>query len=337
MELKDISEKDYKNFIKEQKPISFLHNYEWGEVEKKLGKEFFRFGIYKSQTLIAVVQIIGHKSKRGNFLTISHGPIINPNFKENFLEIIDLIIEKIKKLNLKKKYSFLRVNFLFENSEEILKNLIVRKFKLAPRWFVSENFWIKEIDKTEEDLLKEMDNNHRKQILDSLTKPYLEIEKSDKIETIKIFWDLYKNLAKEKNFIPYSYNLIKNEFEIFTKEDKALWYLGKIENKYYSAALIIFDNNFAYYHHSASIKIKEPLNYKLQWQIILDARQRGCKFYNMWGITNQGKEHPWYGLTQFKKGFGGKMINFLPTLDFRLNWKYYLTYAYEKIYKKIKN
>ncbi|GIW66940.1 MAG: hypothetical protein KatS3mg095_0838 [Candidatus Parcubacteria bacterium] len=334
MELREISEFDYKTFINKQKPISFLHNFEWGEVEKELNKEVFRFGIYDSENIIGVIQIIGHKAKRGNFLTISHGPIIKLEYKENFIEIIKLIKEKIKKMNLNKKYSFLRANFLIENSKELLEKIINQeKFKLAPRWFVSENFWIKELDKPEDELMSEMSENHRKQILDSLKKHYLEIEITDKIETIKIFWEIYQQLAKEKKFIPYNYQLIKKEFEVFSKEKKAYWYLGKIENKYYSAALIIFDNDCAYYHHSASIKIKEPLNYKLQWQIILDAKKKKCKFYNMWGVTTQGKNHPWYGLTQFKKGFGGKLISFLPTLDLPLNLKYYLTYAYEKIFK----
>jgi lipid II:glycine glycyltransferase (peptidoglycan interpeptide bridge formation enzyme) len=331
MEIRNISEEEYKSFINQEKPISFLQNYEWGEVERGLNKEVIRWGIY-DKNLIGVVQIVGHQAKRGNFLTIAHGPIIKNDYQKNLTEIIRIIIEKIKEWKLNKKYNFLRANFLIEYNQKTLKELLNSGFKLAPRWFVSENFWLKEINKSDEELLSEMTEHHRKQILTSLQKPYLIIEKSNSIELIDIFWNLYLQLAKEKKFNPYSYELIKKEFEVFSQENKAWWYLGKIENKYYSAALIIFDHNCAYYHHGASIKIKEPLNYKLHWQIILDAKEMNCRYYNFWGITNQGPEHPWYGLTQFKKGFGGKEINFLPTLDYIFNLKYYLTYFFEKYF-----
>jgi len=339
IEIKNISEIDYQNFVNLKKPISFLHNYQWGEVEKKLGKEVFRWGIFLNKHLEGVVQIIGHQAKRGNFLTLSHGPVINDHQQEKVLDIILAIINKIYQDQLNKKYIFLRANFLIENDDQLLNKLLKNKFKLAPRWFVSENFWIKELNhKTEEELLQEMSEHHRKEILSSLNKPYLIIEKTDKKETIEIFWELYQNLSKEKGFIPYSYDLIKTEFEIFSQNNQAFWYLGKIENKYYSCALIIFANDIAHYHHSASFKkIKEPLNYKLQWQIILDAQKLGCQFYNFWGITDKGPEHPWYGLTVFKKGFGGREIKFLPTLDYVFNFKYYLIYSYEKIKDKIKD
>lgn len=333
MKIKKLSEVEYKEFINQEKPISFLQNYEWGRVEEELKREVIRLGIIDKK-LVAVCQIIGYSAKRGNFLTISHGPIIKKEYQENFIEIIKMILKEIKKLKLNKKYNFLRANFLIENKKELLEKLLNIGFRLAPRWFVSENFWLKELNKPEEKLLKEMTDHHRKQILDALNKPFLIIEKSNKIEALEIFWHLYQQLAKEKKFVPYSYELIKKEFEIFSKEDKALWYLGKVENKYYSSALIIFENSCAYYHHGASIKIKEPLNYKLHWQIILDAKEKNCNYYNFWGMTNQGPEHPWYGLTQFKKGFGGKEINLLPTLDYSFNLRYYLTFFYEKISNK---
>lgn len=335
MEIRNIFLDEYKNFLDQEKPISFLQSYEWGRVEEELSREVIRWGIYDESQLIGIVQIIGYQAKRGNFLAILHGPIIKKTYQQKFIEIIKLIFNKIYELKLNKKYSFLRANFLIENDENILNKLKNMGFRLAPRWLVSENFWLKEINKTDEALLKEMNNHHSKEILSSLQKPYLIIEKSNNIEILEIFWNLYEQLAKEKKFKPYRKELIKKEFKIFSEEKKALWYLGKIENKYYSSALIIFDNESAYYHHGASIKIKEPLNYKLHWQIILDARQKGYKYYNFWGITNQGVKHPWYGLTQFKKGFGGKQINLLPTLDYVFNFKYYLTFLFEKYLIKI--
>jgi lipid II:glycine glycyltransferase (peptidoglycan interpeptide bridge formation enzyme) len=332
IKIERIDEKDYKNFVDNFETYSFLQDYEWGEVEKILGREVIRYGIYYDENLIGTSQIIGYKAKRGNFLLIPHGPLIKKEYYEKIYEIIEKIIEKIKEEKLNKHYIFLRLNSGFLKEDVNLEKFKKIGFNLAPIWTVSENFWIKDIDKNEEDLLSEMDKSHKKLILDSLDKDFLEIEETEDLNKIDDFWKIYESLANRKNFVPYPYELIKNEFEIFSKIGKAKLYFGKIEEKYYSSALIIFSHNSAFYHHGASLPIKEPINYKLHWKIILDAKNRGCKFYNMWGVTlSNDINHPWYGLTQFKKGFGGKLIKLLETLDYKFSKKYYITYIYEKI------
>ncbi|MGC8981691.1 MAG: lipid II:glycine glycyltransferase FemX [Minisyncoccia bacterium] len=332
LEIENIEDKDYKNFSDNFETYSFLQDYEWGEVEKSLGREVIRFGIFYNENLIGVVQIIGYKAKRGDFLLIPHGPLIKKEYYEKIYEAIEKIIEKIKKEKINKRYIFLRLNSGFLKEDVDLEKFKKIGFNLAPIWTISENFWIKELDKNEDELLNEMDKSHRKLVLDAIEKDFLEIEETDDLNKIDDFWNIYKDLSDRKKFFPYPYDLIKKEFEIFSKIGKAKLYFGKIENKYYSSALIIFSHNTAFYHHGASLPVREPINYKLHWKIILDAKNMGCKFYNMWGITlSKNINHPWYGLTQFKKGFGGRLIKLLETIDYKFSKKYYLTYIYEKI------
>jgi lipid II:glycine glycyltransferase (peptidoglycan interpeptide bridge formation enzyme) len=104
-----------------------------------------------------------------------------------------------------------------------------------------------------------------------------------------------------------------------------------------SAALIIFYNYQAIYHHSASIEQKIPVNYLLQWEIIKEAKKRGKKIYNMWGICPEDKRrHPWKGLTLFKKGFGGRIVEYLHAQDYPLSSFYCTTYIIECLRKYIK-
>ncbi|GIW65208.1 MAG: hypothetical protein KatS3mg093_187 [Candidatus Parcubacteria bacterium] len=320
----------WNNFLDRQNYLSFLQDYEYGEVEKYLGREVIRLGIYKDNNLIGVCQVIGYQGKRGKGLVIHHGPVIEKSF---FKDGLNVILDFLFQNNLNEKYYFLRINPI-DTDEQIANSFFSLGFKLAPTYAVSENFWVKEL-KDDQSMLAEMNSNHRKTILNSLKKPFLEIEVSKDLEKIDIFWDIYSDLSQRKKFTPYSKNLIKKEFEIFNQENKALFFLGKIENKYYSAALIIFSHKIAFYHHAASLLIKEPLNYKMQWEIIQEAKRRGCQFYNFWGIAKKDDpRHPWYGLSQFKQGFGGKLIKLLPAFDYSFSWKYYLTYVYEKIKRK---
>ncbi len=329
MEIKFLTKEEINFFLDENNYLSFLQDFEYGEVEKNLGNEVLRLGIFEGE-LIGICQLIGYKGKIKKGLVCHHGPVI----KENFLKekVLEAIVQFLKENNYHKKYNFLRINPIWEKKEKI--NFKKLGFILAPTYAVSENFWLKKI-KDDEEMLKEMNESHRKLVLESLKKPFLEIEKTDDLNKIDIFLEIYKDLAKRKNFVPYSDSFIKKEFEIFAKENKALLFLGKIEGKYYSGALVIFSHNVVFYHHSASYPIKEPLNYKLQWEIIQEAKRRECKFYNFWGIAKRDdKNHPWYGLTQFKKGFGGELIELHQTIDYPFSWKYYLNFVYEKLKRR---
>ena len=62
------------------------------------------------------------------------------------------------------------------------------------------------------------------------------------------------------------------------------------------------------------------------------ARKRGCKIYNFWGITpTDSPRHPWAGLTLFKKGFGGYKKEYVKTQDLPLSGQYWINYLVERI------
>ena len=72
----------------------------------------------------------------------------------------------------------------------------------------------------------------------------------------------------------------------------------------------------------------------VQWEIIKEAKRRGCALYNFWGIAPEGAgDHPWAGLSLFKKGFGGFSEEYIRTQDFPVSKKYWITYAIEHMRK----
>jgi lipid II:glycine glycyltransferase (peptidoglycan interpeptide bridge formation enzyme) len=97
-------------------------------------------------------------------------------------------------------------------------------------------------------------------------------------------------------------------------------------------AIIIFYGDTAYYHFSGSVSGHNelPFSYFLQWQIIKEAKKRGIKYYNFWGIApNDNPNHRFAGVTMFKTGFGGERIDWLHAHDLPISNKYWLTYIFE--------
>jgi len=60
-------------------------------------------------------------------------------------------------------------------------------------------------------------------------------------------------------------------------------------------------------------------------------------YYNFWGIAEDASpEHPWYGLTQFKKGFGGNLYECYGAMDYPLSFRYIPIRLLETLRKKKK-
>ena len=110
--------------------------------------------------------------------------------------------------------------------------------------------------------------------------------------------------------------------------------MAKYQGKYIAAAIFIYYQQQAYYHHSGSLtefkNVTAP--YLIQWESIREAKKRGMKLYNFFGISREDNpKHPWYGLTFFKKGFGGFEHRWIHAKDKPLKLKYWVTNYYERL------
>jgi peptidoglycan pentaglycine glycine transferase (the first glycine) len=73
------------------------------------------------------------------------------------------------------------------------------------------------------------------------------------------------------------------------------------------------------YLHGASSNVQRSsmAPHLLHWTLLLDAKQNGLIGYDWWGVAPKGvKNHPWDGVSRFKRGFGGEEISYPGTFDF---------------------
>ncbi len=72
------------------------------------------------------------------------------------------------------------------------------------------------------------------------------------------------------------------------------------------------DTMIYYYGASGNTHRDLMAPYLLQWETILFAKKEGLKFYDFLGIAPEGasSDHPWKGITSFKKKFGGEVIQY---------------------------
>ncbi len=356
MKIKELKNKNiWEDFLLQCEDKTFLQSWNWGDFNEVMGNKIWRLGVYDEHGgLSSVALTIKIAAKRGTFLLIQHGPTIIQSSKvknQNCplfphsnsklkIDVFSALLKKLKEIGKKEGASFIRVNPMFERNSEnqnILEALGFKKAQMHANAY--EATWKLNIDLPEEELLANMRKTTRYLIRQAQKNSDIEISKSNEIEDVALFDKLNKEVAKHQRFVPFSFNFVKNEFNILSKDNQVLLFFGKYKGEIVASALVVFWSGIAFYHQAAlSPKYhKVPVAYLLQWEAIKEAKERGCKLYDFWGFVDPQKNpsHPWAGPTLFKMGFSGKLYEYVKTQDLPLSWKYWLTFIFEKL-RKIK-
>ncbi len=328
MEVKEIFEKNvWENFLEKCEEKTFLHSWNWGEFNSLMGDKIWRFGVYDSE-LIGAALVIKVEAKRGSFLFVPHGPVVS---RSKALVLKSLMNYKLKALAVVEKVSHIRISPVTESGLVVFKKL---GFRNAPTFVHPELTWELDIDLTEDELLMGMRKTTR-YLIKKAIKKNVEIIEADGVEE---FDKLYQQTKVRQHFVPFSLNYLKNEFKAFSKDGQILVLLGKYNGEVVASGIFVFWGDVGFYHHGASsLKYpKIPVSYLLLWEAIKKAKEKGCKKFNFWGVVpDEKKSHPWYGLSLFKKGFGGKSKEYVRTQDCIINLKYWFSFMVEAI-RKIK-
>lgn len=338
MEIREIINKDeWESFLENCTEKTFLHSWNWGEFNLSQGFKTWRFGVYDGK-LTAVVLILKIAARRGTFLFIPHGPVCIDGLEtKDKQEILQLIINHLQEIIKEEKIDFVRIAPIWEATPENINIFEESSFRQAPIHMHPELTWELDITPPDEQILANMRKTTRYLIRQAEKNSDIEITKSTNIEDLKYFWPVYKTTAKRHKFVVFSEKYLQKEFEIFIKDKQILLFLGKYKGEVVSTALFVFWQNTCVYHHSGSLSKynKIPVSYLLQWEAIKEAKNRGCKSYNFWGIAPR-PSHPWAGLSLFKMGFGGYKKEYVKTQDLIISQKYWINYIIEVLRRKIR-
>lgn len=348
MDIKEIKKKDvWDSFTKNIREKTFLQSWNWGEFQWSMGNKIWRFGVYKKQQLIAVLLVIKVIARRGSFLLVPHGPLLDSKTKldrDNKQCLLKALTGKLKILAGKEKIDFIRIAPILDAAKEnkaMFRNL---GFRGAPIHIHPEVTWMLDISLPEDEILMRMRKTTRN-LIRRAKKEGVEVVRDNTIKGVEEFNRVYMSTVNRHHFTPFSLMYLKNEFLSFYPDNQIVVYLAKYNGKILASAMVIYWQGNAFYHQGASVPSKIPAAYLLQWEAIREAKKRNCSIYNFWGIVPEIKteddlkdpkikKHPWWGLSLFKIGFGGFRKEYLKTQDLPLRPKYWLNFVVESIRKR---
>lgn len=352
LKIKEMGDRDqWESFVSSQPHAPFLQSWAWGEFQKTLGNRVYRLGLFEGADLKGVAAGYKMRRKLGTFLYVPHGPILrvsnpaegNPpglGFPTRRVEEsagLREILRYLKNLAKKEGCDYLRVEPKWREGEEGRRLMMDGGFRKAVGSVQAKRGWLLDLTPSEEEILMGMRQTTRYLVRQGI-KQGLKIIQSERVEDFEMFWKIYSETSQRQKFTPQGKNYLKKQFEILGEAGMARIFFGFHQGKVMSAAMFIFYGDTATYLHSGSYPTKEPVSYLLQWEAIKTAKKEGKKIYDFWGIAEtDDPKHPWYGLSLFKKGFGGYEVNYLGAWDYPLTPRYLLVRGVEGVRKILRS
>ena len=338
MSIIDIEErKKWDNFVTSRKEANFLQSWDFYEFHKSRGKKIVRRAVVdEKEKIIAVYAGVVETAKRGTYLAIAGGPIMDWDDKS----LVKKVFDDIRKIGKESKCVFVRVRPQLPLSKESLALMSKFGLKRAPMYLSVEYAGILDLNKSEEEILAGASQGFRRK-LRKAEKLDIQITADTDVESIDEFCKLEKKHAERQKYVAFSENFLRKQFEAFAKNNEVLIYTARKDGEILAQNFMIFYGPEASYHYGVSSELgtKYSAAPLLHMSAMEEARKRGCIRYNLWGIVGlEEKSHRFYGVSEFKRSFGCEELEYTPAHDMILNpVKYKITKIVETARKKIRH
>jgi len=329
-------EETWTKILQANPEYNFLQSPLWAEMNRQLGHKLVVRTFEDRALYLGIVK----DAKRGRYLEIPAGPVLDWTDQS----LVQTVFSSIVKEAQAEKCVFVRFRPQLTATPDHQK--LVRalsssfNLRLAPMHLHAQNTVILDLQKSEEELLMAMRRQTRYEVRRA-EKLGLKVSEDSSEAAFREFHRVQSETAKRQGFIPPSERELLAERATFSPDHLKLYKVTTEVGEPVAYGLILAYGAEAAYFEAASTELnrKLPGAYALLWRAIRDLKAAGYTRFNLWGIAPPGAEHHRYsGVTTFKTGFGGEIIEYLPAEDIVLNkLRYKLDELVETARKKKRN
>lgn len=323
--------KAWPNMLKRFPEANFLQSPEWGKVNELAGHKVIIAEFAGRAWCLMIVK----SARRGRYLEVPGGPLVD----WQDATLVEEVFTEIRRVAVAQKCVFVRLRPQLRMSAEHVQQLAELGAQKAPMHLHAEHTVILDLTKSEAELLADMRRQTRYEVRRA-GKLGLKVDWGNEAELFREFQQVQAKTAARQHFVPPDLTMLLAEREGFGEQAR-LYVARTVEGAPVAYGLILLCGDEAEYFEAASTELnrKLPGSYALQWQVIRDLKALGVKRYNLWGIAPPGaKAHRYAGVTTFKTGFGGEVVEFVPAQDIVLcRWRYLFNLMVEKLRKKLRH
>jgi lipid II:glycine glycyltransferase (peptidoglycan interpeptide bridge formation enzyme) len=296
----------------------------WAAVKSLSGQTPFAFHLSHPQIgeNIPFLVLVRKLTKRLSLAYVPHGPLLSSSFEDGPFAPFpaagptageELLVTLSKQLReyLPKSTVFIRYDLPW------LKSTIGPSFRKPLRKAAAaiqpESTVIVDIAPNEDDILAAMKSKTRYNIKLASRKG-VTVREAEPGE-LPEWYKLYEETARRDRITIHDFGYYKELFvlaESYRGAPELGLLFAELEGELLAGIIVCFHNKGATYLYGASSSEKRNVmpNYALQWRAMELAKERGCLWYDLFGIPPHAeKGHPLHGLYRFKTGFGGSVLH----------------------------
>jgi lipid II:glycine glycyltransferase (peptidoglycan interpeptide bridge formation enzyme) len=281
-----------------------------------------RRGAYRGTELVGVYTGHVEPARRGIHMEIVGGPIMD----WRSTPVVDAVFADMKSLAAQHACVYVRIRPQLIDSSAHRAIFTAHGCKKAPMYLSVELAGVLDLSKPEDEILQGMRQRLRR-ALRKAEKNNITVETGTDPKDIKEFYRIQLETAGRHQFVAFSEDFLTKQFDAFAGDNSAVLYTAKHEGQILAQNFIIFYGNEASYHYGVSTELGTKLSGAplLHMQAMRDARARGIRRYNFWGIVDEEDTgHRFYGVSVFKRGFGVDELRYVPAHDLIVKQSSYL-------------
>lgn len=351
------NEQEWDAFLWSRRHAPFLQSWTMGEIYRSVGQEPIRLEARANGRIVGIC--FGHvvQARRGAHVAVPYGPVVEDP------DAAALLIDALKPMARNRGCAFLRLS-PFWTAEQGTAALAGAQLLPAPMHLLAEHLWYLPLTEPDawtgagggtmrnpDEIFKNMRSTTRNLIRRAQKEGVAVAASADPVGDLPLFIALHDETRKRHGFTPYTNAFFRAQVALFVPKGQASLYLARYQSEVVAASIHMHFGGETSYHHGASTHkyAKIPASYLLQWKAIEDAIKRGDRIYNFWGIAPVRQEkntspvsslkspipqnHPFAGVTLFKMGFGGALLELTHCVDAPLSPRYRITRAFEYVRK----
>jgi lipid II:glycine glycyltransferase (peptidoglycan interpeptide bridge formation enzyme) len=306
---------------------SILQSAAWAEFQRALGKEVIEL----SGPGFSAVAIL-ETSPLGDSLYTPYGPAADD--ADALKRALDALAREARS----RRLSYVRVEPVTTPLGRLgASALEACGLRPAPHDVQPRDTLIIDVDREEKAILADMRSSNRN-IARNIHKKGVTIRTSQDPEDIRHLTGLLEKTAERSEFTAHTHDYLATAARVLMPLDAATLYIAELQepgsektpggpSPVTIAAALTYDTpETRVYAHAAASDDHRKLSPGLAVvvQLIKDARTRGQKSVDLWGVAPAGApaDHPWSGFTRFKESFGGEPVHYLGSWDLPLDYRY---------------
>ncbi len=332
---------EWDDFVAGHPQGSLLQTTGWARLKGRFGWSGTRVWLKKEGKLAAGAQILFRSRGFGLMRLgyIPHGPLVNWGNSEQ----VELLLNQIDHAAYQYRASLLKMephlwDSLFPAEAWAEK---CRQFECLPHTDTIQPPRTIQIDLrgSEKEILARMKQKTRYNIRLAAKKDV--VVRQGAATDLPAFSRMMRLTGQRNQFGVHAPEYYKAAFDIFAPENCAL-FIADYQDKPLAGVMTFACGKQAAYLYGASTneERKRMPAYAVQWAAMRWAKERGCRYYDLWGVPDypkeqleagfQSKNEGLWGVYRFKRGFGGELKRTVGAADRVYNNLSYRLYKWRR-------